>query len=168
MPREPLTQKPCACQHAPPRRRSTASQAQNANPPGAILGPGSAPALNLAPAPGPSASFKSLPRLILLQTNQNGQVFSGTFNGLATSQANATTNTPPALQLEYTAPFSGLQVYNLNESVLNANGVGVQSEGGFGDVTSADQQTAKIQAFCQQLLVENSSAPHLSSAQRQF
>jgi hypothetical protein len=81
------------------------------------------------------------------------QVFSATFKGQETTQGNATTSTPPTVQVESVAPTSNLEVLAVNLSALNNAG---SIEAFSGDFSSpAEQEQARLAAFCRELLSEN-------------
>ncbi len=93
----------------------------------------------------------NLPRIIVLRTDTT-QVFSGDFNGQSTTQA-ANSSTSPALQLTYSAPYSGLEVYSFNQSALSSD-IGVSWSVG----TPAEQQQAQSQELCNALVQQNPGA----------
>ncbi len=93
-------------------------------------------------------SVGNLPRIIVLRSDTT-QVFSGDFNGQSTTQP-ANSSTPPALQLSYSAPYSGLEVYTFNQSALSSD-VGVSWS-----VASPEAQArAQSQELCKALLLQN-------------
>ena len=81
------------------------------------------------------------------------QVFSATFKGQETTQGNATTSTPPIVQVESVAPTSNLEVLAVNLSALNSAGSIEAFSGDFG--SPAEQEQARLAAFCRELLSEN-------------
>ena len=93
-------------------------------------------------------SVTNLPRIIVLRSDTT-QVFSGDFNGQSTTQP-ANSSTPPALQLSYSAPYSGLEVYSFNKSALASN-VGVSWSVG----SPQDQARAQSEELCKALLLQN-------------
>ena len=93
-------------------------------------------------------AVSNLPRIIVLRTDTT-QVFSGDFNGQSTTQA-ANSSTSPALQLTYSAPYSGLEVYSFNQSALSSD-IGVSWSVG----TPQQQQAAQSQELCNALVQQN-------------
>ena len=81
------------------------------------------------------------------------QVFSATFKGQETTQGNATTSTPPTVQVDSVAPTSNLEVLAVNLSALNSAGSIEAFSGDFG--SPAEQEQARLTAFCRELLSEN-------------
>lgn len=82
------------------------------------------------------------------------QVFSATFNGQNTTQGNATTGTPPSLQIEAVAPTSNLEVVAVNLSSLNTGGIEAFS-GDFNTNATQTPEQAQLTQFCAQLLSQN-------------
>ena len=93
-------------------------------------------------------AVSNIPRIIVLRTDTT-QVFSGDFNGQSTTQP-ANSSTAPALQLTYSAPYSGLEVYSFNASALSSD-VGVSWSVG----TPEQQQQAQSQELCNALVQQN-------------
>lgn len=90
------------------------------------------------------------------------QVFSATFKGQETTQGNASTSTPPTVQVESVAPTSNLEVLAVNLSALNSAG---SIEAFSGDFSSpAEQEQARLAAFCRELLSENPGPLHRLTA----
>lgn len=103
----------------------------------------------------PVVSISRLPRIIIQRTDTT-QTFSATFKGQSTTGGGGKS---PALQLKYSAEYSGLETYSFNKSALS-NTTSVNWNVG----TPAQLQNLQSKELCRQLLLEN-PGDHNSASQ---
>ena len=105
-----------------------------------------------------TVTFDTLPRIIIQRTSM-ARTFSATFNGQSVTSP-VGNHTAPALQLTYSAAYSGLEVYNYNISSLKSVASVAWDVGSI-----AAQQNAHAKQLCRQLLMENpgKSYPRMDS-----